>query len=188
MKILGISGSLSKSSRTIRVLEVALDGAQKAGAETRVLDMRDYKLDFCDARPDFESYSPDTVEVGSIIKRADALIVVTPIYHASYSGVVKNLFDIVPSDYYSGKVVGLIAASPKTRFPLAIELLRQLFSYVGCVTIPGHMVLTFEEVDKVYSLDLNVKERVMGLGANVVRLSESIKNAHIPLPKPDSLL
>ena len=184
MKVLGIDGSLSKGGRTMRVLQVAIDGAKEAGADTELLDLRDYSIDFCDARDDFESYSSDTVKAGNIIKSAEALLVVTPIYNASYTGVLKNLFDVVPVSYYSGKVVGLMATSDRTNFPLAVERLRQLFTFAGSLSVPGQVTLTNEEVENIYSKHTDFKDRLLRLGRNVVNLSKVLKDAEIPFGRP----
>lgn len=48
--VVGVSGSLRAGSLTRRVVAVALEGAAEAGAQTRILDLADYDLPFCDGR------------------------------------------------------------------------------------------------------------------------------------------
>ncbi len=46
LRIAGISGSLRAGSYTRRAVEIALKGAAETGAETRLIDLRDYNLVF----------------------------------------------------------------------------------------------------------------------------------------------
>ena len=48
VRVVGICGSLRKQSYTRMALKVALRGAEEAGAETRLIDLREYQLIFCD--------------------------------------------------------------------------------------------------------------------------------------------
>jgi FMN reductase len=47
IRVAGICGSLSPGSHTRAALRVALRRAQEMGAETQLIDLRDYELAFC---------------------------------------------------------------------------------------------------------------------------------------------
>src|SRR6266496_4693618 len=116
LKLLGINGSLTPPpSRTRMALEVALAGARTYDptVETEVVELRDFAMEFCDGRPP-DSYNVDTRRALALVEAASAYVVATPVYRASYTGALKNFFDLVPndpngSDPLRGKVVGLLA-------------------------------------------------------------------------------
>jgi FMN reductase len=68
---------------------------------------------------------------------ADALIVVTPTFQASYSGLFKSFIDLVEAGSLRGMPVLLAATGGTERHSLVIEhALRPLFSYLGALTVP----------------------------------------------------
>ena len=58
ISVVGICGSLRAGSYTRMALRVALEGAQEVGAQTKLIDLRDYGLNFCDGKEDESGYSP----------------------------------------------------------------------------------------------------------------------------------
>jgi FMN reductase len=76
-------------------------------------------------------------EVIDTVTGADGLIVVTPIFNASYSGLFKSLFDILHDDALTGRPVLIAATGGSARHSLALEhAVRPLFSYLRTVTVP----------------------------------------------------
>lgn len=74
-------------------------------------------------------------EAVDAITAADALVVVSPTFQASYSGLFKSFFDLVPT--LAGIPVLLAATGGTERHSLVIDYaLRPLISYLGGVTVP----------------------------------------------------
>jgi FMN reductase len=70
----------------------------------------------------------DAVEV---VRRADALVAVTPVFSASYSGLFKSFFDVLDKDALEGKPVLLAATAGTARHSLVLEFaMRPLFAYL----------------------------------------------------------
>jgi FMN reductase len=68
---------------------------------------------------------------------ADALIAVTPIFSASYSGLFKTFFDVMEPGALSGKPVLIGATGGSERHSLALEhAMRPLFAYLRAVVAP----------------------------------------------------
>ena len=81
--------------------------------------------------------SPELQERLDLVAEADALIVSTPIYTASYSGLFKMLIDVLPKDSLRDKPVLLGATGGTARHSLAIDhALRPLFAYLGALVSP----------------------------------------------------
>ena len=68
---------------------------------------------------------------------ADALVVVTPTFQGSYSGLFKSFMDLVEAGTLRGMPVVLAATGGTERHSLVIEhALRPMFSYLGALTVP----------------------------------------------------
>ncbi len=71
------------------------------------------------------------------IGAADGLIVVTPVFAASYSGLFKVLFDVLEPELLDGKPVLVAATAGTARHSLVLEhALRPLFTYLHAVVVP----------------------------------------------------
>jgi FMN reductase len=139
MKLIGISGSLSRNSKTELTVRTALNSAESARSdiETELIAISEYNLVFCDGRnPD--SYEGDSRTVIDKISNADAIIVGSPIYRGTYTGALKNLFDLIPNDALRGKAVGIIATGGSNHHFLAIEhQFKPIFGFFNAYVVPA---------------------------------------------------
>ncbi|UCC62318.1 MAG: NAD(P)H-dependent oxidoreductase [Anaerolineae bacterium] len=109
--VVGICGSLRLMSYTEMALSVALEGAQEVGALTRLIALRDYDLVFCDGKVDESAYPEDVFRLRREVGQAQGIILGTPEYHGSFSGVLKNALDLMGFAEFEGKMVGLVGVS-----------------------------------------------------------------------------
>jgi FMN reductase len=80
------------------------------------------------------------------VRRADALVVVTPVFSASYSGLFKTFFDVLEPGTLTGKPVLLAATAGTARHSLVIDhALRPLFAYLRAVTVPTGVFAASED-------------------------------------------
>lgn len=71
------------------------------------------------------------------VTAADALIVVSPVFSASYSGLFKSFFDVLDTDALAGKPVLIAATGGSARHSLVLDhALRPLFSYLRATVVP----------------------------------------------------
>ena len=71
------------------------------------------------------------------VRASDGLIVVTPVFAASYSGLFKQFFDVLEPDLLDGKPVLVAATAGTARHSLVLEhALRPLFAYLHAVVVP----------------------------------------------------
>lgn len=110
-RVVGLCGSIREGSYTRMALAVALRGAQDAGAETQLIDLRNYKLVFCDGGNDESKYPKDVFKLREEVRQANGIILATPEYHGGYSGVLKNALDLMGFDEFEGKMIGLVGVS-----------------------------------------------------------------------------
>jgi hypothetical protein len=89
-KIVGISGSIRSGSYTTLAVRLALKGAEELDCQTKLIDLRDYQLLFCDGKNDESQFPKDVFRLREEVKEADGIVLGTPEYHGGYSGVLKN--------------------------------------------------------------------------------------------------
>ncbi len=142
-RIVGFGGALGASSTSLLALKVALAGAEEAGAETVVYDVRELAL------PMYEWGAPPpaaAIALADAMHRADGLVWSSPLYHGSVSGVFKNAIDWLEllSDreppYLTDKPVGLIGTSGGAQSMQSINTLdfivRALRGWVVPFSVP----------------------------------------------------
>lgn len=175
MRIVGISGSTSAGSRTSRVIAHVLAAArQHDGVATDLIDISQRALAFCDGRRP-ELYEGDTRAVIDAIAAADACVVGSPIYRGSYTGALKNVFDLLPNEALRGKPVGLVATGGSDHHFLALEhALRPLLSFFHARTIPGTIYAQNANFDG-FRLDDTLVEQCRLLGDELVRLAHALQ-------------
>ena len=109
-RVVGICGSLRRGSYTRMALRIALRGAEEAGVEAQLIDLREYQLAFCDGGDD-KKLPKDVQRLRDDVQRAQGIILATPEYHGGYSGVLKNALDLMGFDEFQGKMIGLVGVS-----------------------------------------------------------------------------
>ncbi len=102
-KVLGVAGSLRQGSYSTQALKIALENAQKYGAQVRLLELSKANL------PMYLSGN-SSVEVAEAVGWADSFVLASPDYHGSMSGALKNFLDHFYEEF-AGKVFGYIVAS-----------------------------------------------------------------------------
>jgi NAD(P)H-dependent FMN reductase len=109
LNILGIAGSMRKDSNGTKILKIALDLASKYKAQTSLLELRKTNMPLYN--PDLSIQSDiDMQKVTDQVNRADAFILVSPDYHGSMSGSMKNFLDYYWEEF-AGKTFGYICTS-----------------------------------------------------------------------------
>ncbi len=115
VRVLGLGGSLARPSASLAALRVALEGAQAAGAQVELLDVRE--LDLPLYSPDLETPPRDAQRLADATFRAQGLLWSSPLYHGTISGSFKNALDWLEllstrdPPYLAEKVVGLISTA-----------------------------------------------------------------------------
>lgn len=110
VRIGGICGSLRDGSYTRLAVQLALEGARETGAEIELIDLRSYELIFCAGDENGEEPA-DVERLRATVRSCNGLILGTPEYHGSFSGVLKNALDLMGFDEMSGKMIGLVGVS-----------------------------------------------------------------------------
>jgi len=140
VKIVGIGGSLRPDSYSQKALAIATQRIETLGATVEILDLRTMTLPFCDGGDDYTAY-PNVAKLRQAVKQADGLILATPEYHGSVSGVLKNALDLMSFDELSDKVTGLISVLGGQSNSNALNDLRVILRWVHGWVIPEQIAV-----------------------------------------------
>jgi FMN reductase len=114
--IVGIGGTIGAVSSTERALRIALDAVEREGFATRLFGGEDMaRLPLYDPRA--TTRTSQEREFVDAVRKASGVIIASPGYHGSLSGVVKNALDLLEETakdarpYLADMPVGLIATA-----------------------------------------------------------------------------
>ena len=113
--IVGIGGTPRSGSTTELCLRLALDRAQAMGCRVQLLSGPDLPAEIYDASR--AERSPRARALVEALGRCDGLILATPSYHGSLSGLMKNALDYAedlrqgPRTYLQDRAVGCIVCA-----------------------------------------------------------------------------
>lgn len=100
----------------------------------------------------------DLARAKDVVRSADALIAVTPVFSASYSGLFKMFFDVLESEVLAGKPVMMGATAGTARHSLVLEhAVRPLFSYLKATPVSTAVFAASEDFGP--ASDGSVQER-----------------------------
>jgi NAD(P)H-dependent FMN reductase len=168
--VVGVSGSLRERSYTRLSLGVALEGVEAAGGTGELLDLRGFDLPPYDADRDSETVG-DAAAFTERVRAADAVLLGTPVYHGSYSGVVKNAVDYCGFDEFEDATVGLLAVAGGS-FPVtALDHLRSVCRALNAWVVPHQVAVpnAASRFDGRELVDDGIRERTRVLGRRVVQ-------------------
>jgi FMN reductase len=147
-KIVAVSGGLQRPSRTLALVQHLLEGLADAyPVDTRLIELGELVPQF-GAVLQRAQLPPAVESVLREIETADLLLVASPIYRGTYTGLFKHLFDFVHHEALIDVPVLLAATGGSDRHALAIDhQLRPLFSFFQAHTLPIGVYATDKEFD-----------------------------------------
>ncbi|MEU0052987.1 FMN reductase [Streptomyces sp. NPDC006309] len=146
MKLVVVSAGLSVPSST-RLLADRLAAAvgRHTPADIEVVELRDLAVEIAHAFTNGFA-GKRLAAAQEAVAAADGLIVVTPVFSASYSGLFKSFFDVLDKDALAGKPVLIGATGGTARHSLVLDhALRPLFAYLRAVVVPTGVYAASED-------------------------------------------
>ncbi len=173
--VVGICGSLRRGSYTRMAVQIALQGAEEVGAETQLIDLKDYDLVFCDGKEDESTFPEDVSKLRREVSQARGIILGTPEYHGGVSGVLKNALDLMGFEEIESKMIGLVGVSGGALGAVhALDSLRTIGRALHAWVIPEQASIpnAWEVFDDSGTLkDSGLEKRVMEVGRQVARFA-----------------
>lgn len=135
--VVGVSGNLTRPSKTKAFVSHIVGAvAQNTGAASIVFDIEDLGPSFPLARR-LADLDPSARNVVEQLLGADILVVGSPTFKGSYTGLFKHFFDLLDPSSLRGKPIILAATGGGERHSLIVEhQLRPLFGFFEALTLP----------------------------------------------------
>jgi FMN reductase len=175
VRVASLCGSLRPGSYTAAALRIALEGAKSHGAETHAIDLRDYDLSLHCGDLKRAALDPKAQKFRADVKAVDGLVIGTPEYHGSFSGVLKNALDYLTFDEMEGKMIGLVGVSGGAMGAFgAMNGLRHIGRALHAWVVPEQAAVP--EAWKVFDAegrmrDARLEKRVAEVGQEVARFA-----------------
>lgn len=164
-KVAGISGTHHRPSRTNALISHLARGLGGSRAQC---------FDILDMGPGFgmtfgrDEAGPGHARAWDAVTGCEILVVGTPVYKASYTGLLKHFFDLLPPDALRGRLVVLSANARAPGHALMIDhQLAPLFRFFGAIPAPQSIFALDDEFAKTadggYELQPSLIERCDGV-------------------------
>jgi FMN reductase len=135
--VVGVSGNVTRPSRTRAFIDhIANEVARGIDASPLTFDIEDLGPSFGGARR-IADLDPSAKSLIEALAAAAVLVVGSPTYKGSYTGLFKHFFDLLDPASLKGKPVILAATGGGERHSLIVEhQLRPLFGFFEAQTMP----------------------------------------------------
>ncbi|KRG52601.1 FMN reductase [Stenotrophomonas beteli] len=137
LRIVAVSGGLQRPSRATTLCEHLLDLiGEQVPSSPELVELGQLAPQLAGAL--WRSQLPEAVERQLLaVEQADVLVVATPVYRGSYTGLFKHFFDFIDQDALVDTPILLAATGGSERHALVIDhQLRPLFSFFQARTLP----------------------------------------------------
>ena len=144
MNVLLLGGSPSAPSTTWRLLQLFGERLGALGHRSVALQVRQLPAEAL-----LQADTGDAVlrEALALVAEADAVVVGTPVYKASFSGVLKTFLDLLPQDGLAGKLVLPVATGGSQSHMLALDYaLRPVLAALGARHILPSIYATSQQL------------------------------------------
>jgi len=167
-QVVAVCGSLAADSVTRVALREALTAAQTAGAQTTLVDLREYDLPTFDAD---DQDAGDAPELRQRLRWADAVVLGTPMYHGSFGSPLKTALDYSGFDEFEDTTVGVLAVSGGSFPTPALDHLRSVVRALDAWPLPLDVAIpdSREQVADGALVDGSLRDRVHRLGTELVQ-------------------
>lgn len=182
--VVAVCGSRRDGSHTKTALEHTLAAAEEAGADTDLIDLGAVDLPLYHPDEDVQGESDELVRR---VRKADGVILGSPVYHGSYSSTLKNFHDYCSGDDYENTVVGLLTVAGGSSYGAALEHMRSTVRNVHGWAIPQQVGIPrvsrqFEDGEFVED---GLRERTEALGRLVAGHADAMRRDEEPFAACD---
>ena len=183
VKITLICGSTATKSHTRCLLKHIESLLHEKSVETSFWDLRDKHMVF--AVPELHATPMETPDKNvkdfiKLIESSDGIVIGSPLYHGSYSGVLKNALDNLYLDAFRNKAVALVSHGYGVRNAIKAcehlrSVIRTLYGYTLQTEI-GTGMEDYQEADTEFTLtNKDIKERCVRLVNELINLTKILK-------------
>ncbi len=185
-KILAFAGSLRQESFNKKLVKIAVKGAQEAGAQVTLIDLKDYPLPVFDEDLEKQGLPVNAKRLKDLFIAHQGLLIACPEYNSSITAVLKNTIDWVsrpvpneaPLAGFNNKVGALMSASPGALGGLrGLVHVRSTLSNINVLLIPQQVAVS--KAHEAFNSDGSLKDpkqhaAIEQLGAYVTHMLKKL--------------
>ncbi|MTD16489.1 NADPH-dependent FMN reductase [Nakamurella sp. YIM 132087] len=159
---------------------VAALAAQGVAASVEVVELREHARDLADNLVTGFAGARLQVAIDTVLG-ADGVIVISPVFSASFSGLFKTFFDVLDPESLEGKPVLIGATGGSARHSLVTEhAIRPLLSYLRTVPVPTAVYAATEDFGRA-DADAALDARILRAGEQLASLvAGAVPSAAVP--------
>lgn len=116
--------------------------------------------------------------VNRIVEKAEAVVVLTPVYKAAYSGILKTYLDLLPQKGLEHKTILPIAVGGSLAHLLSLEYaLKPVLSVLGATTILQPVYLIDKQIERLDNGSFSIaEEAIERIDKELNRLAPVVSN------------
>lgn len=174
MRVVVISGSnVGTKTRTVSDYLKQAFAAYDSTIDVQIIDLAEVEMVFADGRS-YTEYSGDTGRIAREIMEADALVIGTPIFQASIPAALKNVFDVLPTNAFRDKVVGMFATAGSAKHYLVLgQQLQPIVSYMKAQVVQPYVFVEGADLLRGEIVNHDVLQRLDRLVEDAVVLTQT---------------
>lgn len=178
--VIGAATPPGRLSNAAQHFVASLGDVSAVTAET--INLASAGVEICDGRPLAEHDAATRAAVDTIVEAA-AVLIASPVYRASFPGVLKNLLDILPVEALRNKPVGIVAMGGSPHHYLAVDgHLRLVLAWFGALVMPTSVYLTGRDFTDGKLASEEAARDLQSLGRSMVSLAEALHGHDIGPP------
>lgn len=130
MKVAVVNGSGTAPSSNDAIVSAFVERLSAVGAESSILNVYESGIPLL-----VDENHPSVISARQLVADSDVIVLITPLYHGSFSGLLKLFLDQLDRDAFSSKRVVLVSNSSKSRNAQAAaqELIQVIWTMKGSV-------------------------------------------------------
>lgn len=173
MNVAIINANLTPGGKNAHIAEVIGQDFQSSGHEARLFHLAEWELPACDGALCYKDEK--TIALTAELAKADALVLVSPVYNYDLNAAAKNLIELTGYSW-KGKAVGLACTAGADRSYLApLGFINSLATDYRCLVSPRYVYATRADfaADHTLPADGEIRRRLAFLARELPILAEA---------------
>jgi len=176
MRIALVIGQATAPGRLVTACRALEEELRDTGAEVEVVDLAAAPVQICDGRP-LEQYDGATRAAVGAVNSAGAAVIASPVYRASFSGVLKNFLDLLPIEALRDKPVAILAMGATDHHYLGVDThLRAVLAWFGALAMPTSVYLASRDFEQ-GALAARARDEIRSLAATLTLIAGRMAGA-----------
>ncbi len=190
-KILAFAGSSRIDSVNKKLIKIAVQGAQEAGAEVTLIDLLDYPMPIYNGDLEDKDGLPEHARTfKKLLTSHDGILIASPEYNSTFPALLKNAIDWAsraesPDEprlsAFRNKIAGIMCATPGGSGGMkGLLFLRLQLEYIGVIVLPNQQSVSnayhaFDDQENL--IDESKQKAVKSVGADLAKTLSKMNHA-----------